>query len=280
MALSFDNILQKLTEIGVESPRLEARMLIAEAKGIETCEVSAFVEISESEEQKIADMLEQRAKHRPIDKILGHREFYKYDFLCGDDVLSPRPDTEILVESAAKLIFKNELKTVLELGVGSGCVLLSLLADFPYIYGVGADISPKALDTAKRNASRLGVENRAKLVLADWDDDNFAAKLGQKFDIIVSNPPYIPSNDIAFLAPEVRDFDPLTALDGGKTGFDAYERISAIAPDLLKDEGFLLFEAGINQAQKIAEICEKNGFKVLNIIKDLSGIERCVIAKK
>ena len=211
---------------------------------------------------------------------MGHREFYKYDFLCNDDVLSPRPDTEILVESAGKLIFKNELKTVLELGVGSGCVLLSLLADFPYIYGVGADISPKALDTAKRNASRLGVENRAKLVLADWNDDNFAAKLGQKFDIIISNPPYIPSDDIAFLAPEVREFDPLTALDGGKTGFDAYERISAIAPDLLKDEGFLLFEAGINQAHKIAEICEKNSFKVLEIIKDLAGIERCVIAKK
>ena len=280
MALSFDDILHKLTGIGVESPRLEARMLIAEAKGIETYEVSAFVEISESEEQKIADMLEQRAKHRPIDKILGHREFYKYDFLCNDDVLSPRPDTEILVESAAKLIFKNDLKTVLELGIGSGCVLLSLLADFPYIYGVGADISPKALDVAKKNASRLGVESRTDFVCADWNDDNFAAKLGRKFDIIVSNPPYIPSNDIAFLAPEVRDFDPLTALDGGKTGFDAYEKISEIAPDLLKDEGFLLFEAGINQAQKIADICKKNGFKVLNIIKDLAGIERCVIAKK
>lgn len=280
MALSFENIVKKLVQIGVESPRLEARMLIAEAKGIEIHDVSAFSEISASEEQKIAEMLKQRAKHRPIDKILGHREFYKYDFLCNDDVLSPRPDTEILVESAAKLIFKNELKTVLELGVGSGCVLLSLLADFPYIYGVGADISPKALDVAKKNASRLGVENRAKLVLADWNDDNFAAELGQKFDIIVSNPPYIPSNDIAFLAPEVRDFDPLTALDGGKTGFDAYEKISEIAPDLLKDEGFLLFEAGINQAQKITEICEKNGFKVLNIIKDLAGIERCVIAKK
>ena len=280
MALSFDEIVKKLSNAGIESPRLEARIMIAEAKSIDCDEVSAFSEISQKDEQKISAMLEQRLAHRPLDKILGHREFYKYDFLCDDDVLSPRPDTEILVEQAAKLIFKYELHSVLELGVGSGCVLFSLLADFPYISGVGVDVSQKALKIAEKNSERLGVQNRTQLICADWNDENFSDKIQDKFDIIVSNPPYIPSDEILKLEKEVRCYDPLIALDGGKSGFDAYERISFLASHLLKNNGFLLFESGYNQADLIAQICEKNDLNVLDTIKDLSGIKRCVIAQK
>ena len=280
MALNFENIVQKLIDTGIESPRLEARLIIAAAKKVDCQEVSQFCELSAAEEQKITSMIDERLSNRPLDKILGHREFYKYDFFCNDDVLSPRPDTETLVEQAANLIFRHNLKNVLELGIGSGCVLLSLLADFPFLCGTGVDISPKALKVAKQNASRLGVENRTRLFCADWNNDNFIAEIGQKFDIIVSNPPYIPSTEISELAPEVREFDPLLALDGGESGFDAYEKISEISPQLLEDGGYLLFESGINQAQKIVEICEKNGFNLLHIQKDLAGIDRCVIAKK
>ena len=225
-------------------------------------------------------MLEQRLKHKPLDKILGHREFYKYDFLCNENVLSPRPDTEILVEQAAKLIFKHTLKNALELGIGSGCILLSLLADFSFLCGTGVDISKKALEVAKKNAENLDVDKRLNLHCADWNDDNFVFAFKKKFEIIVSNPPYIPSDDIAGLAPEVREFDPIEALDGGKSGFAAYERIAKIAPSILAENGFLLFESGYNQAHKIAEICEENGFEVFDIEKDLAGIERCIIAKK
>lgn len=280
MALIFEKIVQKLTEAKIESPRLEARLILAAINQIDADEVSAYTEFSDQECVLAEKMLIQRLNHCPLDKILGHREFYKYDFLCTEDVLSPRPDTEILVETAAKLIFRHNLQNVLELGVGSGCVLLSLLADFPFLCGTGIDISSKALQIAEKNAQNLGIEKRAKLFCADWNDNNFIAKIGQKFDVIVSNPPYIPSAEIEKLAPEVRNYDPKSALDGGESGFDAYERIVKIAPELLKKDGFLLFESGYNQARKIAEICKENGFKVLEIAKDLSGIERCVLAQK
>lgn len=280
MSLGFTEIVEKLAAFGVESPRLEARLILAEIKGVAADEVSAFTELSVKESMQAEKMLEQRLDHKPLDKILGHREFYKYDFLCNEDVLSPRPDTEILVEQAAKLIFKHHFTNILELGVGSGCVLLSLLADFPFLCGTGVDISAKALETAQKNALKLGVENRVALCKADWNTEDFCNIFGQKFEIIVSNPPYIPSAEIAELTPEVKNFDPLEALDGGKSGLEAYERIAGIVPELLKENGFLLFEAGYNQAQKIAEICENNGFKIRDIARDFAGINRCLIIQK
>lgn len=276
----FEEIVQKLSEAKIESPRLEAKHMIAEVKQLEIGEISSFTEISQEEQKLLQNMVEQRLQHRPLDKILGHKEFYKYDFLCNNDVLSPRFDTEILVEYAAGLIFKHGFRNVLELGVGSGCVLLSLLADFPDLYGEGIDTSEKALKTALKNAQRLGVEQRVNLMRADWNDDNFEKIFKQKFDIIVSNPPYIPSSEIEKLEAEVRDYDPITALDGGISGFDAYERIAEVAPKMLKCGGYLLLESGYNQANKIVEICEKNSLNKLDIIKDLSGIERCVIMQK
>lgn len=280
MTQIFDKIVQKLSLAGIDSPRLEARLILAAAKKSECAEISAFTELNDIECALVEKMLEQRLKHKPLDKILGHREFYKYDFLCNENVLSPRSDTEILVEQAAKLIFKHNLKNALELGIGSGCILLSLLADFPFLCGTGVDISKKALEVAKKNAENLDVDKRLNLRCADWNDDNFVFAFQKKFEIIVSNPPYIPSDDIAGLAPEVREFDPIEALDGGKSGFAAYERIAKIAPSILAENGFLLFESGYNQAHKIAEICEENGFEVFDIEKDLAGIERCIIAKK
>lgn len=280
MTQIFNQIVQKLISAGIENPRLEARLILAAAKNAECAEISAFTELSDNECETAKKMLAERLKHKPLDKILGHREFYKYDFFCDETVLSPRPDTEILVEQAAKLIFKHNMQNILELGVGSGCVVLSLLADFPFLCGTGVDISSKALKVAEKNALHLGVQNRINFFNFDWNDADFVSAFEKKFDIIVSNPPYIPSADIADLAPEVRDFDPLEALDGGESGFDAYERIAKIAPNLLKEDGYLLFEAGINQASKIAEISEEQGFKLLDTAKDLAGIERCLILQK
>lgn len=280
MSLDFNTLIERLIKAEVKSPRLEARIMLAEVKGIEIAEVSVSSDISAEEEIRLEQMLEQRSNHRPLDKILGHREFYKYDFLCNDNVLSPRSDTEILVEQAAKLIFKQNLRNVLDLGVGSGCVLFSLLADFPFLSGVGIDVSLKALEVAGKNALRLGVQNRVQLISADWNNENFCDRINKQFDIIVSNPPYIPSAEISMLAPEVKNFDPLLALDGGLSGYDAYEKIVSLAPKLLKNNGYLLFEAGYNQAQKIKIICENCNFEIVDVVNDLSGIERCVISQK
>lgn len=280
MALCFEDIVRKLADNNIESPRLEARLIVAEAKKIDGNAVSSLIEISAEDAEKIDDMLKQRLQHKPLDKIFGHREFYKYDFLCDENVLSPRPDTEILVECAADLIFKHKMQNVLELGVGSGCVLLSLLADFPFLSGSGIDISDKALKVAAKNAERLGVQNRANLFCADWNEKSFGSRFVQPFDMVVSNPPYIPSEQIFSLEPEVKDHDPLCALDGGNSGFDGYCRIAKTAPFLLKNGGYLLFESGYGQAQKIADICLCEGFELIDIKKDLAGIERCVIVKK
>ena len=266
---------------GIETSRQELRLLMACALDIAPDEIYFYdKDLTENQLVKFETCSGQRAEHCPVDKIIGHRGFYKYDFEVNCHVLSPRPDTEILVEEAAKIVRQNNFTKILEFGVGSGCIILSLLADVPSLEGIGTDISEKALETARRNAQRIGVEQRIKLMLLDWFDQDILQKLGCRFDIIVSNPPYIPSGEINLLDREVKDFDPLTALDGGKDGLRDFRKISGLAGQLLKPEGYLLFEGGENQADKIADIAVGHGFNLLKKARDLNGIERCIILKK
>jgi release factor glutamine methyltransferase len=229
---------------------------------------------------KFETYIKEREKHKPVDKILKQKGFYKYDFAVNEDVLSPRFDTEILVERAVDLLKdKNEAK-ILEFGIGSGCILLSILADLPYVEGIGVDISQNALKIALQNAKYLGVESRIKLINASWFDDDIEIKCGNKFDMIISNPPYIPSADIENLDNEVKLFDPLIALDGGVDGLRDYRKITQISFNLLKPGGLLIFEAGINQSMDIAGIGTCNNFELAEITPDLTGIDRCIILKK
>ncbi len=262
--MDFDSLIQKLSTAGIESPRLEARLLKENA----------------SDEKKLEQMLQARLKHQPLDKILGRKEFYKYTFKVNADVLSPRPDTETLVEAAAKLIEQNKIKNILELGVGSGCILLSLLADFPNLKGKGIDRSASALKIAAENAKCLGVESRCSLQEADWFDEAFINQIGGGFEMVVSNPPYIPHHEIETLETEVKKYDPWLALDGGLDGLESYRRIADLAPKLVKDGGFLLLEAGVHQAADIIKIICSKGLQHFKTEKDLSGIERCIIFQK
>ena len=225
-------------------------------------------------------MLNERLNHKPIDKILGHREFYKYDFAVNEDVLSPRPDTEILVEEALKILQNKPDADILDLGCGSGCIIETLLKELPESKGCAADISAKALAVAKDNAINLKIGLRLQFIQADWFADNFTDFFDRKFDMIVSNPPYIQSDDIKELQPEVKDYDPLSALDGGKSGFDSYERIAQTASRLLRQDGYILLEAGFGQARRIANIYMTHGFKLIKVVNDLAGIARCVILQK
>jgi len=276
----FDFVVQSLVAAGIESPRLETRILIAEVLQCRPEDVYAGVHISAMAQQKIKTLLDKRLQHMPLDKIIGRKGFYKYDFLVDENVLSPRPETEILLEKALVLAQKMPAEKILDLGTGSGCIIISLLKELPAAQGVAVDISTKALDVAQKNAINLQVNDRLQFVNVDWFADNFLNKVGQRFDIIVSNPPYIPSEDIAELAPEVKDYDPLSALDGGVSGYDSYEKIAALALQLLADNGYILLEAGAGQAQTIADIFTKRGLHLVDIAKDLSGIERCVILRK
>ena len=279
MADIFNEIMQKFIAAGIENPRLETRLLIASVLGVESGGIFADIVLNDAQAEAVRRMAAQRTAHKPLDKILGHREFYKADFIVNEDVLSPRPDTEILVEKALQYM-PQTARNVLDLGTGSGCIIESILLEKPDLHGVAVDISLKALKTARQNAEKCGVATRLQLVRADWFATDFAAQIGQKFDVIVTNPPYIPSSDIAELAPEVKDHDPRAALDGGADGFDSYRRIAALMPDLLNDGGYVLIEAGIGQAQKIATVFADYGLSLVEIAKDLGGIERCVILRK
>lgn len=272
----FNRVVSALAKARIASPRLEARLICAFV-----CDNSCSVypedeEISPSEEQRIAALTERRCAHEPLDKIFGSREFYKFRFAVDQNVLSPRPDSEILVERALALAKEHGLRRLFEFGVGSGCLLLSVLADLPQAEGTGVDKSAKALEIAERNRECLGLNERARLCLLDY----MRQEAGGAYDLILANPPYIPSNEIATLDVEVRDYDPLMALDGGSDGLDHYRRLSQLVPNMLQSGGFALLEVGRGQADAVADIFVAAGLVLVQKCRDLAGIERCVILKK
>ena len=257
----YESVIEQLSRRGIDSPRLEARMLIAAVKNLEPSQVSRDTELSNQELQRLEQYLQRRLAHEPIDKILGQKEFYKYQFFVSSNVLSPRCDTELLLETVLDLVRNKCFSRVLELGVGSGCVLLSLLKEVEHLEGVGVDISPKALEICAKNAERLAVEKRCQLLCQSWTNTDLIHTISQKFDLVFSNPPYIVSADIHQLEPEVKNFDPLVALDGGKDGLDCYRQIAGFAPELLNDCGYIVLEIGKGQAQDVRTIFESQSFR-------------------
>lgn len=277
MADIFEQTIQKLAEFHIESPRLEARVLLAHVLHCQTSDIICNITLNSKQKNELNSLIQRRIAHEPLDKIIGKREFYKSTFMTSNNVLSPRPDTEILVEEALKIIPVDKNINILDLGTGSGCIIESILQERPKAIGVAVDISSAALQTAKQNAANLKLINRLQFVQADWFEQNFAAQLAAEFDIIVTNPPYIPTNDIAALAPEVKNYDPLLALDGGADGFASYRRIAEVTPRLLAKGGYIFIESGYNQAKEIARIFTAQGLQLKNIVRDLAGIKRCVI---
>ena len=270
-------LINSLVSAQIDSPRLELRMMIADLLHCDGNEISLNLDLSSEQSSKLEEMVARRVKHEPLDKILGYRDFYKYRFIVSDDVLSPRPDSEVIVEEAIALSQKIKPDSILELGVGSGCLILSVLADLPEVLGVGIDKSEKALKIAAANAENLILSARVQWKQTDYFSDDLPR---ENFSIIISNPPYIPHDDIDRLDIEVKKYDPISALDGGIDGCEHYQRLAEIAPDLLKENGYFLLEAGIGQADKIVELFEKQGLILYKKVRDLSGIERCVIMKK
>lgn len=277
--------LEEITEIlkrgNIDMPQFEARMIAASVLSIN---VDTFLftppAATESQVEQMKKMAEERLTHKPLCKILGAKGFYKYDFVVNEHVLSPRPDTEILVEAAIKEAKKISAKNILDLGTGSGCIILSIMGDVPELKGWAVDASSQAMKVAKINSGRLGLDSRMTFLQASWFDENLPKLLGTKFDIIVSNPPYIPSAEIQMLDPEVKNYDPLSALDGGADGLSHYRRIAELCPQILNDGGAIFLEGGQHQEKSITDIFENKGFRLVEIIPDLSGINRCIFLKK
>ena len=277
----YHDLISELAAKDIDSPRLEARLMLAEVLQDDATSAAILnAELTEKQQNQLKELVARRTqKHEPLDKILGHKAFYKYDFWVTNDVLSPRPDTEILVEEALRLCPETNT-AILDLGTGSGCILLSLLKEKSKAQGVGVDISVTALETARKNAERLKVAEKVRWIKADWFAPDFLGKETMQFDIIVSNPPYIPLQEIKELDDEVKLYDPLVALSGGADGYESYHRLAEVIPPLLKDNGYLLLECGKGQAQTVADIFVEEHLSLCKIAQDLQGIDRCIILKK
>lgn len=272
---------QYFTDKGVDNPRLDAEVLLC---AVLNCgRINLFLDqdrpLMESELNQYKAFVMRRAKHEPIAYILGEKAFMKNSFKVTEATLIPRPETELLVESIARVapMLKSDGDVkILDIGTGSGAIIVSLLDLLPKAKGVGVDISVDALIVAKENSERIGVKERCGFVHSDL----FAKlPLDKKFDIIVSNPPYIPEKDMAGLDEDVKK-EPVTALVGGKDGLDFYRRIIAKAQEHMETEGLLAFEVGINEAHAVANLCLEAGFVATSIRKDYAGIERMVFAVK
>lgn len=252
---------------------LEARLLICHVLNMTHEEFILRTDrfITPQQQEAILALIAQRQTHRPISKIIGKKEFYGREFITNDYTLDPRPDTEALIAAALRVMPMNQPCRVLDLGAGTGCVGLTLLAERPHATLVSVDTSPHALHIVERNAALLGVGDRVSLIQSNWCE----AVTG-RFEVVVSNPPYIPSSVIPTLAEDVKAFDPLLALDGGVDGLDAYRTILASVGNLMVHEAWIFFEVGYDQADAVAQLLGQTGFSSIKRKQDLSGIERVV----
>lgn len=271
---------QAFQAAGIEDAAVDARALLGHALRLDRAQLIAQGErILEAREiDAVSALAARRLRREPVARILGRKEFWDQMLDVGPAVLVPRPETETVVEEALDAIARDGTKMeklrILDIGTGSGALLLALLGELPNAVGTGTDISEAALAVARGNAERNGLAARCTFVACD-----IAKGIDGPFDLIVSNPPYVPHNEIATLPPEVRDYDPAPALDGGKDGFDAYRAIAAEAPRLLAPGGRLIVELGDGQEPAVRALFNKAGLTVGAARKDLAAIPRALPAK-
>jgi release factor glutamine methyltransferase len=269
----------ELRAAGIESAQIDARLLIGHALGLDHTGLVANAErgLSEAESARIAKLVARRVAHEPVARILGEKEFWGMPLVVSAATLVPRPETETIVEAALAVLANDNARgkplRIADLGTGTGAILLALLKELPAANGVGADINPDALVTARENARRLGIQERCSFVQSD-----FGAALSGRFDLVVSNPPYIASGDIETLPAEVRDFDPALALDGGTDGLACYRRIAREAGALLNSGGLLVLEVGAGQAEAVLALMRAGGLRPEGAPRtDLAGIPRALV---
>jgi release factor glutamine methyltransferase len=262
---------QQLQDAGLPSPALDARLLLQEAAGLSHADLIGGPEtvIGAVAAQRFASFVARRLDREPVSKIIGIREFYGRRFAVSQAVLDPRPDTETLIDAGLFVLPENG--RLLDLGTGSGAIAITLLAERPDARGDAVDISPKALAVARGNAQALGVAARLGFIEGNWFDT-----VTGSYDLIVSNPPYIPAGEIAGLAADVRDFDPLAALDGGPDGLEADRRIAAGAAAYLHPDGSVLVEIGAGQGDDVQAIFAGHGFGLRSAHTDLAMHIRCL----
>ena len=281
----------RLARAGVADPRRDARLLIAAAieAGPERLIAEPERVLGAAEAARIEASISRRAVHEPVSRILGRRGFWSLELEITPDTLDPRPDSEALVAAVLARIRAQGLVgapiSVLDLGTGSGCLLLALLSELPAATGLGLDISAAALEVARRNAWNLGFSDRARFEVGDWAGDrpgdwpgDWGVGPDESWQVIVSNPPYITEDEIGELAPEVARYDPKLALTAGSDGLDAYRKLLPRAARLLERGGVLALEVGRGQQDAVTGLLAASGLTPLSRYRDLGGIERCLLA--
>ncbi len=264
----------RFKDAGLDSPSIDARILLEAATGAGRVDIltDPYRAVTPEQLAKLEELVQRRLKREPVSKILGRKGFWKIMLNVTPDVLSPRADTEVILDIVTLAFGPEQAFEMVDLGTGSGAILLAALAERAGARGLGVDVSNEALVVARENAATLSLDSRCSFAHANWTE----GLADNSYDLVVSNPPYIPSADIAKLDPEVREHDPLIALDGGEDGLDPYRILAPETKRILRDGGIFAFEIGWDQGPQVKALFEQAGFTDVKVVKDLGDRDRVV----
>lgn len=265
-----------LTDNNIISAKLDSEILMSQAirKNKEFIILNLHKQIKKRDLDCFDNLIQERAKSKPIAQIIKKKDFWKYEFIVNNNVLIPRPDTEILIEQALKLVKNKKRLNILDIGIGSGCILMSILKEKKNFIGTGIDISNKSLQISKVNGQKLRINNRLRLFKSNIDNFNTG-----KYDLIVSNPPYIKKSNLKCLEKDI-GFEPKQALDGGLDGLSEIRKVINKSSELIKRSGHFIIEIGFDQKNKVKKILRDKGFYIKKTVKDLSNHDRCIVSIK
>ena len=279
--MNLQNILKDASDFlkknRIKSPKLDSELLMSKILKSNRENIILYPNqiISNRMFSDFKNLLNQRALGKPIAYLVGKKEFWKYEFIINEKVLIPRPDSELIVEKVLEITRHRSRLKILDIGVGSGCILLSILKEKEDFYGTGIDISRKCLDLSKLNANRLELKGRVKFFKSDVDNFNYG-----KYDLIVSNPPYISSAYLKYLDKDVINFEPKNALNGGIDGISEIRKVIIKSSELIKINGKLVLEIAFNQKERVSELLINQGFYINKVVKDYANNARCIISTK
>ncbi len=265
-----------LMDSNIISAKLDSEILMSQAirKNKKFIILNLHKEIKKRDLEYFDNLIQERARRKPIAQIIKKKDFWKYEFIVNNNVLIPRPDTEILIEQALKLVKNKNRLQILDIGIGSGCILMSILKEKKNFIGTGIDISKKSLQISKVNGQKLRINNRLRLFKSNIDNFNTG-----KYDLIVSNPPYIKKSNLKCLEKDI-GFEPKQALDGGLDGLSEIRKVIYKSSELIKRSGHLIIEIGFDQKNKVKKILRDKGFCIKKTVKDLSNHDRCIVSIK
>ena len=275
--IAIKNASLKLKKNKISSALLDSELLLSKVikKDRNYILLNLDKKLDQNDQNNFRDLIKKRSKGKPLAYLTGIKSFWKCDFQVNEKVLIPRPDSEIIVEQVLKIYKNKDYLNFLEVGVGSGCIALSILKEKKFFLGTGVDLSQRSIDICKYNANKLGVSNRIKLLKSDVDNLNFG-----KYDLIVSNPPYIKKFDLKKLNKEVINYEPKLALDGGLEGLSVIRKVIRKSSELIKLNGKLILEIGYDQREPVIKMLNENNFYNNKILKDLAKNDRCIISTK